>query len=487
MTAEEEEVSASAGAGGSGRRLCVVAFSINPLFPDRVNGGSVRQLQAVATRLARGGHRVRILCTRRADNARRFTLEGGVEVLPVLDFQQPFPQPYDISPPRLAGLFETIAAELVGADRFYLHDGELLFPGLYGAVPTVVSFRDHAYPETGLGTFVGQGDATVVISEYSRRLVLATAGRFLPGLEERLVRIDNGVELDRFRPGPPDPAFARALGVDPERHRIVLHPHRPEPEKGLADTVAVVHELVRGGRDDIRVLVPRWFDESLSPAVRSYYEGVRHEIAERALSEHFVFHDWVGPDQMADYYRLGRVTLSLGSFVEAFGNCVYESLACGVPAVVVRVGAHRLNLPDEALPKVDPGDLRSAVELASAALDRRWRLADALRDLLEQRLSRRRQVDEYARVIVGAQKLPPLVCRPLSPELARRFRPAPWVLFRDGRAYHDFEASWRPAAAIAALALRHPEGVSREQAREEGVSPQQLLEACREELLVPVA
>ena len=41
-----------------------------------------------------------------------------------------------------------VAEHLVQADRFYMHDGELLLPYLYCDVPTVISLRDSVYPET---------------------------------------------------------------------------------------------------------------------------------------------------------------------------------------------------------------------------------------------------------------------------------------------------------------------------------------------------
>ncbi len=68
------------------------------------------------------------------------------------------------------------------ADRFYIHDGEFVFPYVYHDKPTVVGLRDNVYPETIQGAFHFKGHTLIVISEYARQFFLQTVGRFFPEL-----------------------------------------------------------------------------------------------------------------------------------------------------------------------------------------------------------------------------------------------------------------------------------------------------------------
>ncbi|MEZ4516571.1 MAG: hypothetical protein R3C44_06940 [Chloroflexota bacterium] len=107
---------------------------------------------------------------------------------------------------------------LASADRFYMHDGEFLFPYTYRHIPTVISLRDSVYPETQLGAFLFQGDRLITISEHSRNYYLETVGCFFPGLAERMTVIRNGLDWDLFRPTPPREVLD-IVGVDPAKHR----------------------------------------------------------------------------------------------------------------------------------------------------------------------------------------------------------------------------------------------------------------------------
>ncbi len=114
------------------------------------------------------------------------------------------------------------------------------------------------------------------------------------------------------------------------------------------------------GISDLKVLVPKWLDFDLDPGLRAFYDSLEAEIAQRGLQEHIVFHGWIPQSLMPQYYSLGSVTLSLGSFVETFGNTVYELLGCGTPSIVVRIASHRELLPEMLVDKVDYDDTETA-------------------------------------------------------------------------------------------------------------------------------
>ena len=460
----------------------IVMFSINPLFPDRVMGGAPKQLQKVAIHLGESGHSVTVLCTRPPDSPAPFRWQENVLVKPILRFKQPFPQPYAAPAYDIAHAFHDVAAHLQTADRFYMHDGEFLFPFAYQHVPTVVSLRDNVYPETILGGFLFQGDTLIAISDYSRRFYLHTMGRFFPDLAERLIVVPNGVDWQQYRPTPPD-EILRLIPVNPADELILLHPHRPEPDKGLAETIALADLLVHQyGLTNLKVLSPRWLAAGLSPEVAAFYANSQQEIAGRGLEGHFFFHDWVPQALMPQYYSLGHLTVSLGSFVESFGNTVYESLGCGTPALATRVSTHRELLPDDLLPKVHVGDIAGAAALAADILRERGRTPPATLAYLQQHYGVEGQLAGYAAAILTAQRRGPLPYRftPLTEDA--RYQLSPWCYEWADGFYHDFLARHQAIPRLSA-ALRHcPDGFT---AAQSGVSPAYLDEWYRRGYVTP--
>ncbi len=450
----------------------IVGFSINPLFEDRVIGGSAKHQRNVLVHLGELGHQVTVLCTSHPESHRPFQWHANVTVLPILPFRQPFPQPYAITPYQLATIAQIVAEHLATADRFYMHDGELLLPYLYRDVPTVISLRDSVYPETILGSFLFAADRLITITEHARQICLHTAGRFLPDLADRAVTINNGIDFTLFAPGEPSSAIQRLIPVDPTRHFVVLHPHRPEPTKGLDRTIAVADQLVhRYGCKELRLLVPRWYDEAISPEVRAFYSAAEQEIAARGLREHVIFHDWVSQQQMPDYYRLGHLTLVLGSFVEAFGNVAYESLACGTPAIVSRVATHRSLLPDHLVDKVHFGDDDTATAIAAAIWRSARRTSAATMSYLRQHFAIETQLEAYATAILGAQRVAPPTTRslPLGPET--RYHLAPWCYqWGEGMIFHDYRARHESMSELCSLLAAYPGGFDSSQARAAGIS-----------------
>lgn len=465
----------------------IVGFSINPLFPDRVIGGSAKHQRTVLTHLGELGHDVTVLCTRHPE-AQPFRWHEKVEVLPVLPFKQPFPEPYAVPAYQIAEIIQTVGDRLITADRFYMHDGELLVPFLYRNVPTVISLRDNVYPETILGSFLFSADTLIAIAEYSRQVYVHTAGRFLPELSQRTITINNGIDFSHFRPGPPAQAIRDLVGIDPEQHFVVLHPHRPEPTKGLRQTIAVADALVHQyGCTSLRVLMPRWYDEKIAPDVRAFYQEALDTIAARGLSEHFVFHEWIPQSLMPDYYRLGDLTLVLGSFVEAFGNVAYESLACGTPAIVARVATHRSLLPDTLIAKVHYDDNAAAAALAATIWRERTRTSPETMAYLHKHFAIEQQLQAYAAAILNARTVPPAPTRvvPLGAETC--YVLAPWCYtWGDGMLFHDFAARHEREPLLSALIAAHPSGFTPAQAAAAGADAGAVERWYRAGYVVPV-
>lgn len=464
----------------------IVAFSINPLFEDRVMGGAPKHLQSIALHLGQLGHEVTVLCTRADEDQAPFHWHERVTVLPVLPFHQPFPQPYAIPAYDMAAIVQEVGQHLQDADRFYMHDGEFLFPYAYQHVPTVVSLRDNVYPETLLGGFLFQGDALVLISEYARQYFLKTVGRFFPELAARTHVIHNGLDWDHFRYTPPQ-SILEHIPIPADAGPIVLHPHRPEPNKGLHETIRVVDKLVHEyGFTTLKTLVPRWLEVGISAELRGFYDSITAEIDSRGLSEHFIFHEWVPQSLMPRYFSLGTVTLALGAFVESFGNAVYESLGCGTPAIPVRISSHREILPESLVDKVDYGDIDGAAAFAAAVIREKRRTSPETLAYLHTHYGVQKQREAYAELILKAERKGPLNYRfqPLTTET--RFQLAPWCFQTSRGVYHDFRETYLQSAALNAALSQYPQGFAMADLHPLQISEAQVMQWLAEGYLAPL-
>ena len=432
-------------------------FSMTPLFPNKVMGGAQKQLKRVAIHLGELGHEVTILTTRRQDASAPFQWAERVRIVPIFRFKQPYPEPYATPPYNIAAAIQDIGDTLEDADRFYLHDGGFMFPYAYQHVPTVVSFRSVIFSETLQSAFLFRGDELVLISEHQAAVFQNTVGRFFPEYRERLHIIHNGFDWDIYQPTPPA-AILERIPVDPDDD-LVLYPHRPETPKGIQQTIEVVDQLVhRYGLTRVRALVPQWIDVDLDDDVRDFYAGLQREIDQRGLREHFVFHEWVPENLLPAYYSLGRVTLCLGSYVETFGNVAYESLGCGTPAVVARVGPNRDLLPEGLVDLIDYGDVDTAAALAADIITQRKRTPPATLTYLHEKFTLNRMVSAYADVILNARTRPGIAYQHTPIDAATVFKLAPWCYVTAQGVYHDFLAATSDDAALLMAVAAFPDG-----------------------------
>ena len=446
----------------------IVMFSINPIFPEMVTGGASKHLYHIARHLGELGQQVEILCAQPVTKLAPFVWADNVQVLPILPFKLPFPQPYNISGAELALIVDRVADALRDADRFYIHDGEFLLTDVYRDVPTVISFRDNIYPESVLGTYLGRADDVICVSAYSADVIQHTAGRFYPDLAERLHQVNNGIDFNHFTSVDPDP-LARELGVDPQEEHIILHPHRPEPGKGLPETIMVVDQLVhKHGFTKLKVLIPEWIDSMVSSGESDFYQAMMSLMHDLNVEEFFKFIPWLPNARMPELYSLGEVTLCLGNIVEAFGNVAYESLACGTPSIVSRVGVHRTLLPDSLICKVNYGDIEGAVAEICSILKDKITVEDAVLDKLKTLMDFDQQVDTYAEIITSCRKRDPLSFLVPDQIQDRVYMLAPWCCLDGKRIYHDFHGAFSDAGGLTSL-LEKGDRMIKEDARKAGI------------------
>ncbi|TCC36298.1 glycosyltransferase family 4 protein [Kribbella speibonae] len=442
----------------------ISVFSLGPVFPRHVHGGSQRTLTSVVRHLAEQGHDCDVYCTWRDDNPQSFQLAPRAHVHPHLRFKQTFPEPYYTAPFHLASIAETLRSAASDSDVFYIHDSELVFSQIYDGVPVVSGVQDFVYPTTLEGVFAFRGRQFVAISDYVERCMSATLSRLADKHSTSVQVVPNGFNQSAFRPVD-FTRMASELGLRTDWVPI-LFPHRPDPRKGLFQAI----EVIAAAREHLpaelfarlRLLVPLWMDSDLVGEESDheyqtlYREAEKHAI-EHDLGELLHVHPWIPADRMPEYFSLGRATLCIGNFVEAFGNVAVESQLCGTPAIVSRVGAQRTVLPDDLVSKVDYADIGGCAELLVELLlsDKPFE-TPRFRDFVDATYSEQRMVSGYHEVFAETA-----VGRPIGNSLTQGgtgYGIPPWCALTASGYYSDYLHTYADDQELLTLLSAAPDG-----------------------------
>jgi len=142
--------------------------------------------------------------------------------------------------------------------------------------------------------------------------------------------IHGGVELERFFPGSRPQYLLERLGLPPAA-RVILSPRLMKPLYNL-DTIAAAAEAVCAAVPEtyfVFAVLPTGKDES--------YEARVREILERGgAKDRIRYVGSIPHDEMADYYRLADVTVSIPSS-DGTPMSVLESMACETPVLVSQI------------------------------------------------------------------------------------------------------------------------------------------------------
>jgi radical SAM protein with 4Fe4S-binding SPASM domain len=204
-------------------------------------------------------------------------------------------------------------------------------------------------------------DAVFCVSRFSTELARTR------GVNEAVLRtVENGVDAQRFHPGPPDPALRHRLGLH-EDDEIVLTVSRLAPRKGHRTALEAVARLA-----------------ARRPRLKYVFTGESHhrrtELAalsdELGIASRVVAAGFVSDEELPALYRLARVFVLLSesdpaSDVEGFGVALLEAAASGLPVVAAHSGGMpEAVAPDETAFLVAPGDVEGAAEAMGRLLDR---------------------------------------------------------------------------------------------------------------------
>jgi glycosyltransferase involved in cell wall biosynthesis len=207
--------------------------------------------------------------------------------------------------------------------------------------------------------------------------------------------IHPGVDLERFRPGPADPAVRASLTDAPDEPLVGIV-GRVDPRKGVRD---LVHAMARleGAAAGARLVVVG--DVGIGTEEDT---AALHADAERLLGDRIRF---VGRRRDVPEVLRALDVLASASWAEPFGRALLEAQASGVPVVGTRSGGVPEFVEDGVtgllVSPQDPAALAAGLQRLLADAGLRERLARAGRAQAEERFGLAERYDAVAAVYAG--------------------------------------------------------------------------------------
>lgn len=236
-----------------------------------------------------------------------------------------------------------------------------------------------------------EADAFIAVTQRAKAALLIEGAP-----EERIHVVPVGIDLDRFRPAPPDPAVRERHGI-PADAPLLLFVARLTWEKGLLDILHAMKLLDAQKRTPAtapHLLVVGAGEQRAEADARARAMGIADRI-------HFAGH--VPYAQVAALYHAADV-LVLGSipmprWQEQYGMVLVEAMASGLPVVVAASGSIP-EVVDDAAILVQPNDAMSFADAIAAMLEPEVRRTHAQRGLAlaRERYDRERVADSIARI-----------------------------------------------------------------------------------------
>jgi len=220
----------------------------------------------------------------------------------------------------------------------------------------------------------------------------------------RVVRVPNGIDLERFAPLPSDRVRAeawRAANVASGRRVLGLF-GQLKRKKGGAFFLDALRRSGRAG--DVHVLLSGWIDPDMEAWLADHGEGISVSV-EPFADRYELIHRYLACD-----------VIVLPSFYDGMPNVMVEAAALGVPLMASRVGGMADWLEDDRTALLfEPGDDSGcswAIERAVAwPASRLESLGAAARELAERELDQRVEAARYAELL--AETLPTSAPTPL--------------------------------------------------------------------------
>lgn len=166
-----------------------------------------------------------------------------------------------------------------------------------------------------------RADAVITVSEFTKSKL-----RDLGVKSDRIHLITNGVEIDRFSPGPKDPALIAKYGLAGKR--VLLTFGRLDQRKGQDQVLRALPSILQAVPDLVYIIAGsgpfelplRGLAEELGIVNRVVFTGY---VSEEDASAHY---------RLADLFIMANRTMPDGD-TEGFGIVFLEAGACGIPVI----------------------------------------------------------------------------------------------------------------------------------------------------------
>lgn len=220
---------------------------------------------------------------------------------------------------------------------------------------------------------------------YNARSAASDHERLLGYPKEKRVILDNGFDLDAFRPDPQANSRMKArLGL-PDSALLIGRVARLHPMKDVPSLLEAFEHLAERDERLHLVLVGRGMT-SQDADLQALTSDLRHRDRIHALGE---------AADVAAITASFDIAVSSSSRGEAFPNVICEAMACAVPAVVTNVGASAEILGD---PRrvVEPSNVSALMGAMQGLIDLSPNERRALGDADRERVRLRYNIEEVA-------------------------------------------------------------------------------------------
>lgn len=192
----------------------------------------------------------------------------------------------------------------------YIHGEEITVESRHG------SFGRHRQ------RYLKHADAVIAVSDFTRNALIKT----MNVSKDKITLIQNGVNTERFSPGPRPQELIDRHGIAGKR--VILSVGRVVPRKGMDAMVRAMPAIVASVPDAHFIVVGEG----------DYLPTVKVLANECGVSDHVTFAGRVGDDELIQYYRLCEVFAMPNREMpdgdtEGFGLVFLEANACGKPVV----------------------------------------------------------------------------------------------------------------------------------------------------------
>lgn len=206
----------------------------------------------------------------------------------------------------------------------------------------------------------------------------------------------HGTNTEVFRPHRNGDKFKAELGL--EGKRIILHPARLLPWKGVHTTVEAFHEIAERYPDVALIITDTheildWADE-----LEGYREKIFSMVEEYDLEDRVLMRSFDFSEELPYAYDIADIVIYPTSGEEPFGLVPLEAMASGTPVIVSLSGGLIESVIDGVtgflIPKEEADLLADRLNILLARPDLAERMGKAGRQHVEEHFTRRRMAEE---------------------------------------------------------------------------------------------